>query len=205
MQQSGSSLQQQAYVGVVVLLLLVFGAGVFVGHLGGVSGIGGISAGGSDGDLACWFSPHGGCTDADVAEIARASKSILVQSYTFTSRPIGEALIDARHRGVAVTVIADRSEQRDIHSEISTLEKAGIPVYIDAKHAIAHNKVMVIDNATVITGSFNFTHAAEFENADNLLVIHHHPAIAAAYTDNFQHHLAHSDRYSGGSSISPGM
>jgi hypothetical protein len=38
---------------------------------------------------------------------------------------------------------------------------AAIPVYIDAEHAIAHNKIMVIDGQTVITGSFNFTNAAE--------------------------------------------
>jgi phosphatidylserine/phosphatidylglycerophosphate/cardiolipin synthase-like enzyme len=186
MRQTGSSLQQQAYTGVLV------------GHHGGLPDFGGTPAGGSDGDLACWFSPRGGCTEAVVAEISRASKSIQVLSYTFTSRPIGDALIDARHRGVQVTVIADKSEQRDSHSEIATLQRAGIPVYIDAKHAIAHNKVMVIDGATVITGSFNFTHAAEFENADNVLVIHHHPAIAAAYADNFQHHLSHTDPYAGG-------
>ncbi len=198
MPQIGSSLQQQAYTGVVVLLLLSFGAGFFVGHHGGISALSGIPAGGSDQDLACWFSPRGGCTSAAVAEISRAQKTILVQSYTFTSRPIGDALIDARHRGVDVTVVADRSEQHDSHSEISTLDRAGIPVYIDSKHAIAHNKVMVIDGVTVITGSFNFTHAAEFENADNLLVIHNHPSIAQAYADNFQHHLSHSDRYTGG-------
>ena len=53
----------------------------------------------------------------------------------------------------------------------TSLVNAGIPVLIDAKHAIAHNKVMVIDDQTVITGSFNFTKAAEEHNAENLLVI----------------------------------
>ena len=43
---------------------------------------------------------------------------------------------------------------------------------IDAEHAIAHNKVMIIDGETVITGSFNFTKAAEENNAENLLIIH---------------------------------
>ena len=42
---------------------------------------------------------------------------------------------------------------------------------IDDKHAIAHSKVMVIDSATIITGSFNFTKAAEEKNAENLLMI----------------------------------
>jgi phosphatidylserine/phosphatidylglycerophosphate/cardiolipin synthase-like enzyme len=196
MQQSGSSLQQQTFVGVIVLLLTAFGAGYFVGR-GSGPGSGGIVAGGSDKDLACWFSPNGGCTDAIVGEIEGAKKTVQVLTYSFTSRPIGNALIDAHRRGVNVTVVADKSETIDARSEIKSLQRAGIPVYIDDKHAIAHNKVMVIDGATVVTGSFNFTYAAEHENADNVLIVHNHPAIASAYADNFAHHLSHSDRYSG--------
>ena len=48
---------------------------------------------------------------------------------------------------------------------------AGIPTFIDNKHAIAHNKIMIIDQSTIITGSFNFTKAAEEKNAENLLII----------------------------------
>jgi phosphatidylserine/phosphatidylglycerophosphate/cardiolipin synthase-like enzyme len=197
MRQSGSSPQQQAFVGFIVLLLAAFAAGYFVGHAGGITGAGDIVAGGSDKDLACWFSPNGGCTDAIVGEVDGAAKSITVLSYTFTSRPIANALIDAHRRGVDVEIVADKSETEDVRSEIKSLQRAGIAVYIDSKHAIAHNKVMVIDGATVITGSFNFTYAAEHENADNVLIVHHHPAIASAYADNFAHHLSHSDRYMG--------
>jgi phosphatidylserine/phosphatidylglycerophosphate/cardiolipin synthase-like enzyme len=195
MRQSGSSPQQQAYAGVVVLLLASFGGGYFVGTHGGAGALTGTTGSASDGDISCWFSPHGGCTEAVVDQITRATKSIKVLSYTFTSHPIGDALIEARHRGVDVTVVADKSEEKDAHSEIEALARSGIPVYIDSQHAIAHNKVMVIDDKTVISGSFNFTKAAEFENADNLLVIQSHPAIAAAYADNFAHHLGHSDRF----------
>ncbi len=42
---------------------------------------------------------------------------------------------------------------------------------IDTEHALAHNKVILIDGDTVITGSFNFSRAAEERNAENLLVI----------------------------------
>jgi phosphatidylserine/phosphatidylglycerophosphate/cardiolipin synthase-like enzyme len=72
----------------------------------------------------------------------------------------------------------------------------GIPTWIDARHAIAHNKVMVIDGATVITGSFNFTKAAEEHNAENMLVIRDE-ALAAKYTANWQAHVEHSDVYEG--------
>lgn len=57
------------------------------------------------------------------------------------------------------------------YSSATFLRNMGIPIFIDDKHAISHNKFMVIDGHIVITGSFNFTKAAEENNAENLLVI----------------------------------
>jgi phosphatidylserine/phosphatidylglycerophosphate/cardiolipin synthase-like enzyme len=76
------------------------------------------------------------------------------------------------------------------------LAHAGIPTFIDARHAIAHNKIMIIDGAVVVTGSFNFTKAAESNNAENLLVIHD-PQLAARYMANWKEHQAHSEGYGG--------
>lgn len=69
-----------------------------------------------------------------------------------------------------------------------------IQVYNEDQHAIAHNKVMIIDGETVITGSFNFTKAAEENNAENLLVIRD-PKLAELYTKNWQEHERHSEVY----------
>jgi phosphatidylserine/phosphatidylglycerophosphate/cardiolipin synthase-like enzyme len=71
------------------------------------------------------------------------------------------------------------------------LAEEGLAPLIDAEHAIAHNKVMVLDGRTVITGSFNFTHQAEAENAENLLILKGHPELARAYRANFEAHKAH--------------
>ena len=65
---------------------------------------------------------------------------------------------------------------------------------IDAAHAIAHNKVMVIDSGVVITGSFNFTKSAEERNAENLLVIRS-PELAKIYSVNWAEHKKHSEAY----------
>jgi phosphatidylserine/phosphatidylglycerophosphate/cardiolipin synthase-like enzyme len=51
--------------------------------------------------------------------------------------------------------------------------------------------------ATLITGSFNFTKAAEEKNAENLLVIKGDPELVKKYRDNFEEHLGHSERYEG--------
>lgn len=144
--------------------------------------------------LEVYFSPDGGAQDAIVREIGRARSSILVQAYSFTSAPIAKALIEAKKRGVAVEAILDKSQRSERYSGATFLKNEGIPVVIDAAHAIAHNKVMVIDTAVVITGSFNFTKAAEERNAENLLVIHSQE-LAKIYHSNWEKHKKHSEAY----------
>ncbi len=124
-----------------------------------------------DATITAHFSPNGGCTEAVMEALAGARQTVLVQAYSFTSAPIAKALVDAHKRGVRVEVILDKSQRTEKYSSADFVAHAGIPARIDAKHAIAHNKIVIIDGAVVITGSFNFTKAAETQNAENLLVI----------------------------------
>jgi phosphatidylserine/phosphatidylglycerophosphate/cardiolipin synthase-like enzyme len=142
--------------------------------------------------VAVFFSPKGGCTEAVVAEIKRARREILVLAYSFTSKPIAEALIEAKKRGVHVDIVLDRSQEKEAYSELPMIEEHGLYPHIDAHHAIAHNKVMVIDGRTLLTGSFNFTNQAENENAENLLVIKGHPELVKSYRANFHAHKEHA-------------
>ncbi len=105
--------------------------------------------------------------------------------------------MDAHKRGVKVTVVLDTSQRSKKYSSADFVNSAGIPTYIDDQHAIAHNKVMIIDQAVVITGSFNFTKAAEEKNAENLLVIRGEPELVIKYIANYEEHLEHSERYTG--------
>lgn len=139
-----------------------------------------------------YFSPNGGAQDAIVREIGRARSIILVQAYSFTSAPIGKALIEARKRGVAIAAILDKSQRTEKYSGATFMKNEGIPVMIDAAHAIAHNKVIIIDSAVVITGSFNFSKSAEERNAENLLVLRS-PELAKIYSANWTEHKAHSE------------
>jgi len=173
----------------VVLLAgaLVFGPGVFT------------AAAQAQADSATWhvyFSPNRGATEAVVSALGTAKTTILVQAYSFTSAPIAKALADAHARGVDVQVILDRRETGTKYSSADFVAHAGIPTFIDGAHAIAHNKVMIIDGDTVITGSFNFTTAAERQNAENLLVVRDR-TLAARYVENWRTHAAHSSRYVG--------
>jgi len=111
--------------------------------------------------VAVYFSPNDGATDAVVRELNAATTQVVMQAYSFTSKPIAKALVDAYKRGVKILAVLDKSNETDKYSAATFLANAGIQPLIDAEHAIAHSKVMIIDSATIITGSFNFTTAAE--------------------------------------------
>src|SRR5579862_8891866 len=68
-----------------------------------------------------YFSPHGGATDAVVNSLERATNTVLVQAYSFTSAPIARALVDAQRRGVKVRVILDKSQRTEKYSEADFL------------------------------------------------------------------------------------
>jgi phosphatidylserine/phosphatidylglycerophosphate/cardiolipin synthase-like enzyme len=91
--------------------------------------------------LAVYFSPKGGCTEAVVDALGKAKQTVLVQAYSFTSAPIAKALVDAHKRGVKVTAVLDKSQETEKYSSATFVANAGIPVFIDDKHRIAHNKI----------------------------------------------------------------
>lgn len=151
----------------------------------------------STGTISVYFSPHGGATEAIVKEISSAKSEILVQAYSFTSKPIAKALVDAKKRGIRIEVVLDKSQKREKYTSADFVAHAGIATYIDSAHAIAHNKIMIIDRTTVITGSFNFTKAAEEKNAENLLVVKGNKKLIDSYLINFEDHKRHSEGVSG--------
>jgi phosphatidylserine/phosphatidylglycerophosphate/cardiolipin synthase-like enzyme len=141
-----------------------------------------------------FFSPGDNPTGVIVRELGSVKSNVLVQAYSFTSAPIAKALVDAHKRGVKVTVVLDKSQRSEKYSSADFLVNAGVPTFIDANHAIAHNKIMILDAHRIITGSFNFTKAAEEKNAENLLVLDD-PKLAFRYTTNWQAHASHSVPY----------
>jgi phosphatidylserine/phosphatidylglycerophosphate/cardiolipin synthase-like enzyme len=147
------------------------------------------------------FSPWDDIEAAVVASLRAARRQVLVQAYSFTSRPIARALIEAKARGVDVRVTADAGETERIENgRIPELAAAGIAVFIEERYQSAHNKVMVIDagtpGGTVITGSFNWTFAAQRRNAENVLILRDQPALAERYRMNWERHRADARPYS---------
>ena len=57
-------------------------------------------------------------------------------------------------RGIHVEIILDKSNKSKKYSAGDFTAHMGVATYIDFRHAIAHNKIIIVDNETVITGSF---------------------------------------------------
>lgn len=131
------------------------------------------------------FSP-GNAEALVLREIAAARQSIDIAAYSFTSPTIAKALVDAHKRGVQVRAVLDKSQLSERYSGATFLANAGVPVRIDSRYAIMHNKFLVIDGQTVETGSFNYTKAAAGKNAENAIVIRDEPSVAKSYATEWK-------------------
>ncbi len=144
--------------------------------------------------IRVYFTPGDSAEAAIVDQLLGAKDSILVQAYSFTNPAIASALVGARERGVKVVMLLDKSHRTQKYSAADFTTHGGVETLIDDRHAIAHNKIMIIDGQVVITGSYNFTKAAEKSNAENLVIIES-PEVAAKYLQNWQKHHRHSQPY----------
>lgn len=144
-----------------------------------------VEAGGGGVEEVCIARLRGGCADLLLDLIARANESIHVMVYGFTLDELGDALIEARRRGVEVKVLIEAESAGWRGSEHERLMANGVEVRLDSNPDLMHHKVMIVDGAIVVTGSYNWTWSAEKENDENLVVIND-PAAAAIYEEEFQ-------------------
>lgn len=141
------------------------------------------------------FTPTQACATLIVSILDHAQSQIRLQAYGFTAAPILTALVSAKGRGVDVIVILDKSDDRvSSRSGADFVARAGIPVFIDYRPAIAHNKVVVVDKHIVVTGSYNFTAAAEHRNTENVTVIDS-PEVANRFLSNWESRRAVSRNF----------
>ena len=134
-----------------------------------------------------YFSPKtgagGGCEREIIRWIDRASTSIHVLIFSFSSDPIAIALINAYNRGVQVRVVFEEGNTGGAYKD-AKLRTAGISVRTDTNTRYMHNKVMIVDGEIVITGSCDYSETAEIFNNENLIVIKS-TSIGSAYEAEF--------------------
>ncbi len=130
------------------------------------------------------FSPQDNCAQEIVSEIDKAKDYVYVAMYYFTSRPIAQALIRARDRGVDVKVCLDEEQPTYEYSKSRFLENKGINMKLIGGSGIMHNKFCIIDDHITLTGSCNWTVSADLKNDENLLIIESEE-IARIYKEQF--------------------
>ena len=148
-------------------------------------------------EIEAAFTPGDDVSALIVRRIATARAIVQVQAYLFTDRKLANALLAALKRGVAVEVVGDAAQHEAGGLPwLGTLERAGARVYLDTGHAAAHNKIVIVDGAsdaaTVITGSYNFTRAAQTKNAENVVVISGNRGLTDRFVANFEYHRGES-------------
>jgi phosphatidylserine/phosphatidylglycerophosphate/cardiolipin synthase-like enzyme len=111
----------------------------------------------------------------------------LLATYSFTSKPISTALLDAQRRGVDVRVVADaKGNSGSDYTAVTFLANHGVSVRLNSRYAILHHKFMVIDGLHVQTGSFNYSAAAANKNAENVIMLWNVQSLADRYTEEWK-------------------
>jgi phosphatidylserine/phosphatidylglycerophosphate/cardiolipin synthase-like enzyme len=133
-----------------------------------------------------YFLPDDGVSDRIVELISQAESSISFMAYSFTSDPIGEAMIQRAADGISVRGVIDEGRATaETGAEYPAFLEAGLDVRLDGITGLMHNKVIILDGSIVITGSYNFTRSAEEKNDENCIIVHD-AAIARQYQQEFE-------------------
>ena len=139
----------------------------------------------SDGtQIFTYFSPGSQTIPPLLHEINSAQESINFMVFSFTHDKIGMAMRDQHENGIKVGGVFDEN-QISRYSEYHLMQESGMDVKIDETSGTMHHKVIIIDEETVITGSYNFSRNAEIRNSENLLIIKNNKDIAQAYIDEY--------------------
>ena len=131
-----------------------------------------------------YFAPEDKVVDKIVPRLQAATQKIDFMAYSFTEDHIGQAVLDRGKAGVRVRGVFENTGSETQFSEYGAMKKAGLDVLQDGNPYLMHHKVFIIDDKTVIFGSFNFSQSANTENDENLIIVDD-PSLAAQFTAEF--------------------
>ena len=133
---------------------------------------------------AC-FSPGDGCLSTILGELGRTRKTADICVFTITDDRITNAIVAAHQRGVVVRIITDNDKQYDLGSDIERLRGAGVALKVDESEHHMHHKFAVLDGASLLNGSYNWTRSAATFNEENLIVTSD-AALVATFSRQFR-------------------
>lgn len=139
---------------------------------------------------AVWFAPDGRPAAAVVTELDAAKTSIDLAAFSLTHPAIIDALARAAARNVKVRVITDPRNEAAAVAPLLRPLRYGVQHRTDAAHKLFHHKYLLIDSATLMVGSFNFTISADRRNAENIIRLSD-PALIRRFAHDFADHWNH--------------
>ncbi len=131
-----------------------------------------------------YFCPDDDCSGHLIQELRKANHTIYFMTYSFTHPEVGTDIVLRHYAGIDVRGVFERS-QKSNYSRYFLFDVQNISVRWDGNKGLMHHKVFIIDNRTVVTGSFNPSNNADQRNDENVLVIHDE-TIAQQYAKEFQ-------------------
>ena len=138
-----------------------------------------------DTQVTVYFSPDDGIATELDDLIRGATESVNFLAFSFTSDVLGKAMRDRAAAGVTVRGVMDADQAvSNQGTEYDEFRQASLDVYKDSLEGQMHQKVLIIDEEIVVTGSYNFSASAEYRNDENILVIRD-ARIAAVYLAEF--------------------
>lgn len=131
------------------------------------------------------FSAEDHAVDNLIALANDARSNIRFLAFSFTDYPLAQAMIERAKAGVDVRGVFETFGSNSPRSELKTFWCAGLPVRQDGNSSFLHDKIIIIDNSIVVTGSLNFSSNADEENEENVVIIDN-AEIAALYLQEYQ-------------------
>jgi len=135
-------------------------------------------------EIEVYFCPEDWCANKVLYALNNAQNSVYFLIYSFTHDKIGDLVVNKHNEGLTIAGVMEKS-QNSKFSEFQKLANAGIPVKWDTNKALMHNKIFIIDENTVITGSFNPTTNGDVNNDENIVIVHSQE-IARKYLEEFK-------------------
>ena len=129
-------------------------------------------------------SEDGALEQAIIPIVGSAQSSIRFLAFSFTDFPLANTMIARAQSGVSVAGVYEKVGSDTDAAEFRTLFCGGVAVRKDGNSNFMHNKVIIVDERFVITGSLNFSTSAEESNDENVIILDN-PDIARLYLQDF--------------------
>ncbi|MBL4847132.1 MAG: hypothetical protein JKY65_16550 [Planctomycetes bacterium] len=139
-----------------------------------------------------YFAPEDGVRNRLIEAVKKAKSSIKIIAFAFTDPELFKAILDRMKEGVKVEGLFESRHAGWKDIKIGPLYAAGAKVRFDRNPDTLHHKVIIIDDKTVCTGSFNFTVSADRSNDENMIIVQSR-AVARTFSRELRRMMSVAD------------